>query len=74
MTINVPVARSFKRLPITLRATSLASIRSFSVLDRPAPKYEGHVPLNVLERGALAAGSAVVSLFNPRRGGRGLAI
>ncbi|KAI9784717.1 MAG: Ubiquinone biosynthesis protein [Peltula sp. TS41687] len=42
--------------------------RRFSVLNRPPPNYEGHVPLTKIERGALAIGSAVVSIFNPRRG------
>jgi ubiquinone biosynthesis protein COQ4 len=36
-------------------------------LNRPPPKYPGHVPLTFLERGALAVGSAVGSLMNPRR-------
>ncbi|KAL8690599.1 MAG: hypothetical protein Q9218_003984 [Villophora microphyllina] len=49
-----------------LAASQLA--RSFSVLNRPPPKYEGHVPLTFAERGVLAVGSAVTSLFNPRRG------
>lgn len=44
-------------------------VRSFSVLNRPEPKYPGHVPLTLVERGALAVGSAVGSLLNPRRGG-----
>lgn len=41
----------------------------FSVLARPPPNYEGHVPLNIPERGMLAVGSAIGSLINPRRGG-----
>lgn len=57
------------RLPPTLRLATICFSRPFSVLNRPPPKYEGHVPLNTLERGALAAGSAVMSLLNPRRGG-----
>jgi len=44
------------------------SANNFSVLSRPPPKYTGHVPLNVIERAGLAAGSAVMSLFDPRRG------
>ena len=44
--------------------------RGFSVLSRPAPNYEGHVPLTTLERAGLAVGSAVMSLMNPRRGGK----
>lgn len=50
-------------------ATSACCVRSFSVLNRPSPKYPGHVPLTVVERGALAVGSAFGSLLNPRRGG-----
>ncbi|KAK5001462.1 Ubiquinone biosynthesis protein, partial [Cryomyces antarcticus] len=45
-----------------------ASYRAFSVFNRPPPNYEGHVPLTTVERGALAVGSAVMSLINPRRG------
>ena len=43
--------------------------RHFSILNRPPPNYPGHVPLTRIERGALAIGSAVGSLLNPRRGG-----
>ncbi|KAI9656966.1 MAG: Ubiquinone biosynthesis protein [Alyxoria varia] len=39
----------------------------FSVLNRPPPNYEGHVPLTTLERGALAIGAAVSSLIDPTR-------
>lgn len=46
-----------------------AFTRHFSVLNRPPPNYPGHVPLTRIERGALAIGSAVGSLLNPRRGG-----
>ncbi|KAI9708805.1 MAG: Ubiquinone biosynthesis protein [Bogoriella megaspora] len=45
-----------------------AGVRLFSILNRPAPNYEGHVPLTTIERGVLAVGSAVGSLLNPRRG------
>ncbi|EME38881.1 coenzyme Q biosynthesis Coq4-like protein [Dothistroma septosporum NZE10] len=41
--------------------------RTFSVLNRPPPKYPGHVPLTWLERGALAVGSAFGSLRDPYR-------
>jgi len=41
--------------------------RSFSVLQRPAAKYHGHVPLTGVERVGLAIGSAAASLLNPRR-------
>ena len=56
-------------LPPPIRITFLTATKAFSVLNRPPPNYEGHVPLNVFERGALAAGSAVMSLLNPRRAG-----
>ncbi|KAI9754434.1 MAG: Ubiquinone biosynthesis protein [Chaenotheca gracillima] len=42
--------------------------RQLSILNRPPPNYEGHVPLTGIERGALAVGSAIASLINPRRG------
>ncbi len=41
--------------------------REFSILNRPPPNYPGHVPLTFIERSALAIGSAVTSLLNPRR-------
>ncbi|TLS20274.1 uncharacterized protein PpBr36_11446 [Pyricularia pennisetigena] len=44
------------------------SRRHFSVLDRPPPKYPGHVPLTRLERAALAVGSGLWSFIDPRRG------
>jgi ubiquinone biosynthesis protein Coq4 len=37
--------------------------------ERPAPLYEGHVPLSTTERILLAAGSAFMSLWNPWRAG-----
>ncbi|KAJ5306550.1 hypothetical protein N7508_005565 [Penicillium antarcticum] len=43
------------------------ALRPFSVLNRPPPNYPGHVPLTTIERGALAVGSALGSLINPRR-------
>ncbi len=49
------------RLPTPLRQ------RTFSVLNRPQPNYPGHVPLNFIERGALAIGSAFGSLIDPYR-------
>jgi hypothetical protein len=60
-----------RRLPQELVAVCAASLslRSFSVLNRPPPNYEGHVPLTIVERVGLAVGSAFISLFNPRRGG-----
>ncbi len=56
-------------LPPLLRVSTINTARAFSVLNRPPPNYEGHVPLNIFERGALATGSAIMSLVNPRRGG-----
>jgi ubiquinone biosynthesis protein COQ4 len=40
---------------------------AFSVLARPPPNYPGHVPLTLIERAALAAGSGILSLLDPRR-------
>lgn len=54
--------------------TSPTAIRSFSVLNRPAPNYPGHVPLTTIERGALAIGSALGSLVNPRRAGMAMSL
>ncbi|KAF2265382.1 coenzyme Q biosynthesis protein-like protein Coq4 [Lojkania enalia] len=45
-----------------------ASCRCFSVLNRPPPNYEGHVPLTKTERLGLALGSGFMSFINPRRG------
>lgn len=42
--------------------------RQFSILNRPPPNYPGHVPLTSIERIGLAAGGAIASLANPRRG------
>lgn len=56
--------RQFTRillLPTAVRA------HAFSVLSRPSPNYPGHVPLNVVERSALAVGSAFGSLIDPFR-------
>ncbi|CAO1600046.1 Ubiquinone biosynthesis protein [Xanthoria calcicola] len=54
--------------PLSLRVAIARHARRFSVLNRPPPNYRGHVPLTLIERSALAVGSAVTSLFNPRRG------
>ncbi|KAI4264587.1 MAG: hypothetical protein L6R42_000291 [Xanthoria sp. 1 TBL-2021] len=53
---------------LPLRVAIARNVRRFSVLNRPPPNYKGHVPLTLIERTALAVGSAVTSLFNPRRG------
>ncbi|OAX79512.1 ubiquinone biosynthesis protein COQ4, mitochondrial [Emergomyces africanus] len=56
----------------TMRATpahgDILLSRQFSALNRPPPNYPGHIPLTTIERGALAVGSAIGSLLNPRRG------
>ena len=57
-------------MPTSTRVAAVASARGFSVLNRPPSQYRGHVPLNTLERGALAAGSAIISVLNPRRAGK----
>ncbi|PLB37242.1 ubiquinone biosynthesis protein COQ4 [Aspergillus candidus] len=53
--------------PTQTIALSCGRVRPFSVLNRPQPNYPGHVPLSIVERGALAVGSAVGALLNPRR-------
>ncbi|KAF2184826.1 Coq4-domain-containing protein [Zopfia rhizophila CBS 207.26] len=45
-----------------------ASYRCFSVLNRPPPNYEGHIPLTKVERLGLAVGSGLMSFLDPRRG------
>ncbi|KAJ6087019.1 hypothetical protein N7467_005933 [Penicillium canescens] len=52
---------------LTTKPTISCALRPFSVLNRPPPNYPGHVPLTTIERGALAVGSALGSLINPRR-------
>lgn len=44
-------------------------IRAFSVLNRPPPNYEGHVPLTLIEKGAMTLGSAIGAFIDPRRAG-----
>ncbi|KAI4157397.1 MAG: hypothetical protein L6R39_000679 [Caloplaca ligustica] len=62
-------ASSFVRRPCRALYPAVGHApKLFSVLNRPAPKYEGHVPLSVTERSVLAVGSAITSLLNPRRG------
>lgn len=45
------------------------SSRAFSVLSGPPPSYDGYIPLTRIERGALALGSALGAVVNPRRAG-----
>lgn len=54
--------------PVTVTPAGCC-LRSFSVLHRPPPNYPGHIPLTIVERGALAVGSAIGSYLNPRRAG-----
>lgn len=59
---------SRRALPIVCAAcTSTPSSRPFSVLNRPPPNYEGHVPLTKIEKGALALGAGIWSLLSPYR-------
>ncbi|CAG8960121.1 hypothetical protein HYFRA_00010600 [Hymenoscyphus fraxineus] len=51
----------------TLTPQNKVHHRQFSVLNRPPPNYEGHVPLTKTERAGLAIGSAVLAFWNPRR-------
>ncbi|KAK3906588.1 ubiquinone biosynthesis protein COQ4, mitochondrial [Staphylotrichum tortipilum] len=41
---------------------------SLSSLTRPPPNYPGHIPLSRIEKAALAIGSGLMSLRDPRRG------
>lgn len=50
-------------------AKAASCSRSFSVLNRPPPRYPGHVPLTRIERAALAVGSGLTSYIDPYRGG-----
>lgn len=70
MSTSIVLPCALFRLPASIRPTAALSVRAFSVLNRPPPSYEGHVPLTTVERGVLAVGSAVMSLMNPRRGGK----
>ncbi|KAF4840308.1 Ubiquinone biosynthesis protein coq4 [Colletotrichum siamense] len=47
--------------------TTTPSSRPFSVLNRPPPNYEGHVPLNRIEKVSLAIGAGIWSLLSPYR-------
>jgi hypothetical protein len=75
------IGKHLEIMPVSVRAVPPARMlwsissrrgscnRAFSVLKRPPPNYPGHVPLTFWEQGLLAIGSAVGSLWNPRRGG-----
>ncbi|KAI8273346.1 Ubiquinone biosynthesis protein [Colletotrichum sp. SAR11_57] len=47
--------------------TTTPSSHPFSVLNRPPPNYEGHVPLNRIEKASLAIGAGIWSLLSPYR-------
>ncbi|KAF2820059.1 ubiquinone biosynthesis protein COQ4, mitochondrial [Ophiobolus disseminans] len=51
-----------------LRPHRQLNARCFSILNRPPPNYEGHLPLTVTERLGLALGSGLGSFIDPRRG------
>lgn len=75
------LARHLSRAPTVTRSAHLSS-RSLTSghvplanvsgtrLASTTPAYEGHIPLNWFENAFLAVGSAVMSLANPRRGGK----
>jgi ubiquinone biosynthesis protein COQ4 len=54
---------------VLARPKTRPDARCFSVLNRPPPSYEGHIPLTVTERLGLALGSGLGSFLDPRRGG-----
>ncbi|KAK3298348.1 coenzyme Q biosynthesis protein Coq4-domain-containing protein [Chaetomium fimeti] len=56
--------------PAAAALTAAPSSRHFSLssLTRPPPNYPGHVPLTRIEKAALAIGSGLMSLRDPRRG------
>lgn len=61
--------RVAKARPFAIPARSLATVRP-DIPQRPEPAYPGHIPLNWLENAFLAVGSGLMSLANPRRGGK----
>ncbi|KAH8719422.1 ubiquinone biosynthesis protein coq4, mitochondrial [Phaeosphaeriaceae sp. PMI808] len=70
MARQLPISCSQKLLLRALKSPRPANIdaRCFSVLNRPPPNYEGHIPLTVIERLGLALGSGLGSFVDPRRG------
>ncbi|KAA8645662.1 hypothetical protein EYZ11_002487 [Aspergillus tanneri] len=56
-----------QELTPAVRITLSCRTQHFSLFSRPSQQYPGHVPLNFVERGALAFGSAFGALLNPRR-------
>lgn len=64
------LARPSVFLPVAAEAPVSQHIRAFSVLNRPPPQYEGHVPLTLIEKGAMTLGSAIGAFIDPRRAGK----
>ncbi|KAF2803036.1 ubiquinone biosynthesis protein coq4, mitochondrial [Mytilinidion resinicola] len=62
------IAVSFSSSSIAARSLPPASSRCFSLLNRPPPNYDGHIPLTKIERAALAIGSGLLSFRDPGRG------
>ncbi|KAM3446335.1 hypothetical protein MY3296_009756 [Beauveria thailandica] len=62
-----PAARRALQARTCAACGGVSGPRAFSVLNRPPPNYEGHVPLTRIERAGLALGSGVMSLINPYR-------
>ncbi|GAB7356857.1 hypothetical protein MBLNU459_g7727t1 [Dothideomycetes sp. NU459] len=60
-------AQSHPPASLFLALPAAARVHAFSVLNRPAPNYPGHVPLTILERCGLAVGSAVGSMLDHHR-------
>lgn len=69
--MSLPCRTCLKILLRQLRHGSGTSraIRNFSILNRPQPAYEGHIPLTLIERVSMAVGSGVGAYLDPRRGG-----
>ncbi|RKF55016.1 Ubiquinone biosynthesis protein coq4, mitochondrial [Golovinomyces cichoracearum] len=63
---SIRAAKSSRKLGTNVPFTR--SLRFFGVLNRPPPSYPGHIPLTGFEKIGLTVGSAVMSLFNPKRG------
>jgi len=39
------------------------------ITKKSEPLYDGHIPINLLQRAVLSVGSSIVSLTDPARGG-----
>jgi hypothetical protein len=58
------------RPPIALaRLASPAPLRLLRAVSSMPPRYPGHIPLTMLEKVVLTAGSATAALLDPRRAG-----